>query len=81
MKPVDGHNLKIHRIPISNCVMISDIGSRTGTDTLEFYFENKKRSDGGEIEKIEHKQDEGICFIYFKDHKGAIHFCLKIHHF
>ena len=39
---------------------------------LEIYFENKKQSGGGEIEKIDYHKEEGYAILLFNQKKGIL---------
>ena len=55
---------------MSNCVIISNLKPSTSTDTVQFYFENTKRSNGGEIEKVQ-MLDDGVSYlVFFQDYTG-----------
>ena len=42
----------------------------TSQDTIEMYFENTRRSGGGELEKIEEDEDEGMYLLTFESKEG-----------
>ncbi|KXJ05535.1 probable serine/threonine-protein kinase DDB_G0271682 [Exaiptasia diaphana] len=51
----------------SRDVRVTGISPKTTKDALLNFFENKRRSGGGEIEDIQYNQDEGIADITFCD--------------
>ncbi|KAK3610487.1 hypothetical protein CHS0354_016676 [Potamilus streckersoni] len=67
-KSIEGVFLQVARVTISNCIIVQNFQPSTSHDAIFFYFDNKKRSGGGEVERVEMKADEGCCLVYFKDH-------------
>lgn len=59
--------LQLSRVPVSNCVVVSNLKPDVTKDTVEYYFENKRKSGGGEVDKVV-MQDDGKCFVYFNDY-------------
>ena len=53
-------------------VRISRISSQVSVDTLELFFENTKRSGGGDIESIEMVEVDEAAVITFTDRTGTI---------
>ena len=53
-------------------VRISGISSQVSVDTLELFFENTKRSGGGDIESIEMVEADEAAVITFTDKTGTI---------
>ena len=51
-------------------VRISGINSQISVDTLELFFENTKRSGGGDIESIEMVEADEAAVITFTDEAG-----------
>ena len=51
------------------CLGIYDVTSK---DTLSFYFENTRRSGGGDIEDIGYEAGSGVAYITFSDPTGII---------
>ena len=48
-------------------VRVSGIKSHTSKDFLQLFFENRRRSGGGEIDDLEYGEEEGIAVATFKD--------------
>jgi len=67
-RPLDDSHLKIHSVPITDCVVVTGFTENTSPDTLEYYFDNKRRSGVEGVTSINLKKDEGICFISFSHH-------------
>ncbi|XP_060593084.1 uncharacterized protein LOC132747656 [Ruditapes philippinarum] len=64
---LEGASLKICPVPISNCIIVANLASDVTIDTIEFYFENKRKSGGGEVEKVVMNEDD-TCLVYFADY-------------
>ena len=43
----------------------------TSNDTLMFYFENRKRSGGGETEHVDVNREDGVALVTFKEEGGT----------
>ena len=54
----------------SRVVTVKCISPQTTKDALLNFFENKRRSGGGEIEDIQYNQDEGFADITFCSPEG-----------
>ncbi|XP_052261029.1 protein mono-ADP-ribosyltransferase PARP14-like isoform X2 [Dreissena polymorpha] len=67
-KPLEGSILKISTVPISNCVLVSNISDTVTADTVALYFENKNRSNGGPVEKVDLFTNQSYCLVYFVDY-------------
>ncbi|XP_061194390.1 protein mono-ADP-ribosyltransferase PARP10-like [Saccostrea echinata] len=48
-----------------NILEVRGVSSKTTMDTVEMYFENTRRSRGGDIKSIDEK--EGVFYIVFED--------------
>jgi hypothetical protein len=70
-KKLEGRQLEVCKVPISNVLLVENLSSMTTEDTVGLYFESK-RSNGGEIEKLEMVPEEHKCFVFFEDHEGNI---------
>lgn len=56
-------------------LQVRGVSPSTNAFTVQMYFENSRRSGGGEIKKIEIK--DGIFYIEFKDEQGTFLLCLN----
>ncbi|XP_053390662.1 protein mono-ADP-ribosyltransferase PARP14-like [Mercenaria mercenaria] len=68
-RPLDGAELRISKVPVSNCIFVSNIATDVTEDTVMFYFENTNKSGGGTVEKVTFNRPEGTCLVYFADYK------------
>lgn len=52
-------------------VKIKGVNKAASRDTLEFYFENERRSGGGEIDVIKSdEEEEDVLYVTFKKSEG-----------
>ncbi|XP_053389200.1 protein mono-ADP-ribosyltransferase PARP14-like, partial [Mercenaria mercenaria] len=66
-----GARLKVSKIHVSNCILVSNLAPEVTKDRIRYYFENKKKSGGGDVEKVVMNEDEveRTCLVYFEDYK------------
>lgn len=51
-----------------NVLEVRGVSSKTSEDTVMMYFENTRRSGGGEIKSM--KAEDGVFYIIFEDDQG-----------
>lgn len=51
-----------------NILEVRGVSSKTSEDTVMMYFENTRRSGGGEIKSM--KSEDGVFYIIFEDDQG-----------
>ncbi|KAK3606054.1 hypothetical protein CHS0354_006399, partial [Potamilus streckersoni] len=66
-KKLEGATLVISQVPISRCVLVTNLATKTSEDTMHLYFENTRRSGGGPVKKVEMNKEAGECLIFFED--------------
>ena len=64
-------SLKIIDIPFV-VFQVRNLSDTCSEDTLTFYFENTRRSGGGEIINTHINRDEGYAHLQFKDKSGKV---------
>ena len=52
-------------------IKVAGLAANTTEDSILNYFENKRRSGGGEVETVELRSDTGVAFVTFKDGDGT----------
>lgn len=52
-----------------NILEVRGVSSKTSEDTVMMYFENTRRSGGGEIKSMK-SEDDGVFYIIFEDDQG-----------
>ena len=58
----------------TNAILVKGLRPEVGRDVLELFFENTKRSGGGDITDIQMYQESGRAIIWFADASGDVHF-------
>lgn len=51
-------------------IEVAGLAASTTPDSISNYFENKRRSGGGEVETVNLRREEGVAFVTFKDADG-----------
>ncbi|XP_033757736.1 protein mono-ADP-ribosyltransferase PARP14-like isoform X2 [Pecten maximus] len=77
-RALDKHFLKVFRVPVSNCILVKGTAEKTAQSTLEFYFENTRRSGGGDVCEVKVRED-GSYLIFFEDHTVIDKVCERSH--
>ena len=58
----------------TNAILVEELKPEVGRDMLELFFENTKRSGGGDITDIQMYPDSGRAIIWFADASGDVHY-------
>ena len=53
-------------------IEVADLPKSTTKDSILNYFENKRRSGGGEVETVDLRHESGLAFVTFKDVGGKL---------
>ena len=56
--------------PETCSVEVKGLDADTNEETIQLYFENKRRSGGGPVEELKYKQGSGVATITFKEAEG-----------
>jgi hypothetical protein len=67
---LEGATLKVSRVPVSNCLLVTSLTPDIHEDTIEFYFENSRKSGGGPVERVKLSADKTACLVYFENFRG-----------
>lgn len=54
----------------SKTIKITGVAAKTTEDSISNYFENERRSGGGEVEAVDLRPEENVAFVTFKDVDG-----------
>ncbi len=54
----------------SKSIQVTGLTANTTKDSIWNYFENERRSGGGEVETVDLRSDTGVAFVTFKDVYG-----------
>ena len=72
-KGVEGRRLRLERVPVCTCIQVTGLSERSSNDTIDFYFDNERRSGGKDVLKVERLwKDEALVF--FEDPSSKKHF-------
>jgi len=53
-------------------IEVAGLSASTTKDSIWNYFENERRSGGGEVETVDLKLEAGVAFVTFKDIGGKL---------
>ncbi|XP_021355425.1 uncharacterized protein LOC110451632 [Mizuhopecten yessoensis] len=70
--------LEAMQVPISHSVLVSGVGKGTSLDTLEFYFENSRRSGGSDVTEVKEISDR-YFHVTFEDPGVIDRVCQRTH--
>ena len=56
----------------SKTIEVAGLPASTTKDSILNYFENKRRSGGGEVETVDLRLEAGVAFVTFKDIDGKL---------
>ncbi|XP_069118193.1 uncharacterized protein [Argopecten irradians] len=76
--PLDESLLEAEQVPISHCVSVYGAQEKTTCDTLECYFENRRRSGGGDVSEVK-EISTGTFVITFENSSVVDRVCQRSH--
>ncbi|XP_053394612.1 protein mono-ADP-ribosyltransferase PARP14-like [Mercenaria mercenaria] len=76
---LEGATLSMSRVPVSNCLLVTDIPPDVTCETLQYYFENRRKSYGGPVDRVQLNEDGSACFVYFENYKDIENVIKKTH--
>ena len=56
----------------SKTIQITGLTAQSTEDSIRNYFENGRRSGGGEVEAVTFQPDENVALVTFKDVEGEL---------
>ncbi|XP_052773431.1 uncharacterized protein LOC128212167 [Mya arenaria] len=74
---IDGHHLKPKSIPVTTSITVFELPEDVTNDHVWYYFENKKRSCGGDVLNIDEHFEDGYCIVSFKQASVVQRVCSK----
>ncbi|XP_025094641.1 uncharacterized protein LOC112564204 isoform X1 [Pomacea canaliculata] len=77
-KKLEGQELWVSRVPVSNCILLENLSEATSEDTVMYYFSNK-RSGGGPVEKVVFQSEQRKCLVFFYNHEVIENILGKTH--
>ncbi|XP_041370265.1 uncharacterized protein DDB_G0292186-like [Gigantopelta aegis] len=69
-KKLAGHTLEVRRVPVSKSIIVKNVPAEISADALRMYFENKRRSGGGDILNFDLHTKQGCATITFEEEQG-----------
>ncbi|CAG2243965.1 unnamed protein product [Mytilus edulis] len=78
-RQLDGSHLSIHTVPITDCIVVTGYKDNTSSDTMEYYFDNKRRSGVEGVREVKLVEDDGKFLVYFIDPESALQVCNRQH--
>lgn len=73
----EGNFWKITPVEQTRSIQVTCLSPQTTTDSLSLYFENKRRSDGGEVESVLFRADRKDCIVTFVKAEGNISYFIN----
>ncbi|XP_033757570.1 protein mono-ADP-ribosyltransferase PARP14-like [Pecten maximus] len=73
-KTLEGNVLKVSHVPVSSVVLVKDCPD-VSNDAIMLFFENEKKSGGGDVEKVEIMSQRSECLVHFADPAVAKRVC------
>ena len=63
-KGVEARKLRLKRVPLCTCIQVTGLSEGSSNDTIDFYFDNERRSGGKDVLKVERiwKDEALVCF-------------------
>lgn len=69
--PAENENLDIsEEVEEPTAVKVMNLPLKISEEQLELFFENRKKSGGGEVERVEYDVDTNSAVVWFKDTNG-----------
>ena len=66
-KGLEGKKPRLERVPVCSCILVTGLKRESTDDTIEFYFDNEKRSGGKDVSRVEKiRKDQAL--VHFDDH-------------
>ncbi|XP_053377233.1 protein mono-ADP-ribosyltransferase PARP14-like isoform X2 [Mercenaria mercenaria] len=75
----EGRNWKIVDVELARSVKVTGLSTQTTPDSLCLYFENKRRSQGGDVETTKYREEFGDFIVTFVNAEDAERVCKAKH--
>lgn len=66
-KTLEGNFLNIDYVTVTNTIVATGFKETISEETLELYFDSKKRCGADRVTKVKMNTDHNLCFISFED--------------
>lgn len=70
-KNLDENKITVEQVEICSSVLVTGLPDNTSEDTILYYFENSKRSGGGEVSKVDFNPEQKRAVVHFLDSEGT----------
>ncbi|KAI8490330.1 positive regulation of interleukin-4-mediated signaling pathway [Branchiostoma belcheri] len=70
-KPLQKQKITAEKVHFTDCMLVENLPPEIQQDTILLYFENARRSGGGEIVDVEFKKEERNAVVFYKDYTGS----------
>lgn len=77
-KRLSGKNLTVDVVPVSKCIIVSNIKPGTKEEAVMFYFDNHRKSGVEGVERVEMDDRNHTCIVYFVDTEGMCVYCYSV---
>ena len=64
--------LTVQPVVETNCIIVRGYDEKTTESTIEYYFDNKKKSGVDGVTEAKMNQEDGYCLVYFENPEGLI---------
>ena len=71
-KQLDGNYLSVHPVVVTNCIVVRGYSDKTTQSSLEYYFDNKRKSGVEGVTEVRMNDDGDYCVIYFEEAEGSV---------
>lgn len=69
-RTLDEMQLSVERIKACDSILVSSLSAQITKDTIMLYFENVRRSGGGDVKDVVLHKDTNSAVVYFEDGRG-----------
>ncbi|KAK7109795.1 protein mono-ADP-ribosyltransferase PARP14-like isoform X1 [Littorina saxatilis] len=69
-KKLKGKQLSAEKVAVSNCVLVENVARETKDETIQWFFENTKRSGGAPVHTVQRIPPGDRCLVYFHDYQA-----------
>uniref|UniRef100_A0ABM0M7L8 Poly [ADP-ribose] polymerase 14-like n=1 Tax=Saccoglossus kowalevskii TaxID=10224 RepID=A0ABM0M7L8_SACKO len=68
-RSLNGATLVVKAVTVTDSILILNLPENITKDTIEFYFENQKKSGGGDVEEVTLDHEKHVAVVYFEDYQ------------
>ncbi|XP_071793130.1 uncharacterized protein [Asterias amurensis] len=78
-KTMQGFVITARKVQEADAILVTEFSKGVSLETIELYFDNKKKSGGGGVREVQPGQMDGQAIVYFEDWK-VVNDILRIDH-